>query len=228
LQNGLEASLGQGLELVIGENEFTTPQLMSGQYVPAGTYARIDICDVGRGIDSEQLFRIFDPYYSTKERGALKGMGLGLTVVYAILRNHGGYVVVRSEPNQGTTVSLYLPALFDDLTPHFLDSADPAEDRFVLLIEPDKQMGEIGKIMLSYLGFSVRVAGDRAAAIDELQQFIDDPLMPRPLVILALSGKNGESAAETCRVLHEIDPALIHPHGNPYLFRKERWRPAQI
>lgn len=208
LQNGLEASLGQGLEVVIGENEFTTPQLMSGQYVPAGTYARIDICDVGRGIDSEQLFRIFDPYYSTKERGALKGMGLGLTVVYAILRNHGGYVVVSSESNQGTTVSLYLPALFDELTPHSSDSADPAEDRFVLLIEPDKQLGEIGKIMLSYLGFSVRVAGHRVAAIDELQQFIDDPLLPRPLVILALSGKNGESAVETCRVLHEIDPGL--------------------
>jgi PAS domain S-box-containing protein len=208
LQNALEASLGQRLEVIIGENEFTTPQLMSGQYVPAGSYARLDICDVGRGIDREQLFRIFDPYYSTKERGVLKGMGLGLTVVYAILRNHGGYVVVSSEQNKGTTVSLYLPALMDDLTPHSLDSSDSVEDRCVLLIEPEKQMGEIGKIMLDYLGFTVRVAGDRAGAIDELQQFIDDPLLPRPLIILALSGKNGESAVETCRALHAIEPSL--------------------
>lgn len=208
LQNGLEASLGQRLEVIIGENEFTAPQLMSGQYVPAGTYARIDICDVGRGIDPEQLFRIFDPYYSTKERGALKGMGLGLTVVYAILRNHGGYVVVSSELNKGTTVSLYLPALLEDVTAHPSEAAFPAEKRYVLLIEPEKQMGEIGRIMLRYLGFSVTVATDRAGAIDELQQFIDDPLLPKPLVILALSGKNGESAVETCRALHEIDPAL--------------------
>ncbi len=208
LQNALEASLGQGLEVIIGENEFTSPQLMSGQYVPAGKYGRIDICDEGRGIDQEQLFRIFDPYYSTKERGVLKGMGLGLTVVYAILRNHGGYVVVSSEQNKGTTVSLYLPALLDDLTPHSLDSSDSVEDRWVLLIEPDKQMGEIGEIMLGYLGFIVRVAGDRAGAIDELQQFIDDPLLPRPLVILALSSKNGESAVETCRALHAIEPRL--------------------
>jgi len=208
LQNALEASLGQRLEVIIGDNEFTTPQLMSGQYVPAGSYARLDISDVGRGIDREQLFRIFDPYYSTKERGVLKGMGLGLTVVYAILRNHGGYVVVSSEQNIGTTVSLYLPALLDDLTPHSLDSSDSVEDRWVLLIEPDKQMGEIGKIMLGYLGFMVRVAGDRAGAIDELQQFIDDPLLPRPLIILALSGKKGESAVETCRVLHAIEPSL--------------------
>lgn len=208
LQNAHEASLGRGLEVIIDENEFTAPQLMSGQYLPAGKYARIDICDQGRGIDREQLFRIFDPYYSTKERGALKGMGLGLTVVYAILRNHGGYVVVNSERNKGTTVSLYLPARMDDLIPHSLESPNSIRDRCVLLIEPEKQMGEIGKIMLGYLGFVVRVAGDRAGAIDELQQLIDDPLLPRPLVILALSGKNGESAVETCRALHAIEPSL--------------------
>ncbi len=208
LQNALEASLGQGLAVIIGENEFTSPQLMSGQYVPAGTYGRIDICDQGRGIDPEQLFRIFDPYYSTKERGALKGMGLGLTVVYAILRNHGGYVVVSSELNEGTTVSLYLPALLEEMTEYPLDGAHPAENRCVLLVEPEKQMGEIGQIMLRYLGFSVRVASDRAEAIGELQQFIADPLLPKPLVILDLSAKNGESAVETCRTLHGIDPAL--------------------
>jgi signal transduction histidine kinase/CheY-like chemotaxis protein len=208
LQNALEASSGQRLEVILDENEFTSPQLLSGQYVPAGTYARIDICDEGQGIHPEQLFRIFDPYFSTKERGALKGMGLGLTVVYAILRNHGGYVVVDSVIKSGTTVSLYLPALLDDAMIYPLDAAFPAEKRRVLLIEPEKQMGEIGQIMLRYLGFSVRVASDRAEAIDELQQFIDDPLLPKPLVILDLSSKNGESAVETCRALHEIDPAL--------------------
>jgi len=62
--------------------------------------------------------------------------------------------------------------------------------------------------MLGYLGFSVRTAADRAGAIHELKQFIDDPLLPRPLVILALSNKYGESAVETRRLLHELDPDL--------------------
>ncbi len=110
LQNAREASAGQKIEIVIGENEFAAPKLLSGQYLPAGKYVRIDIRDCGGGIHSEQLFRIFDPYYSTKERGTLKGMGLGLTIVYAILRNHGGYVVVNSKPKEGTMVSFYLPA----------------------------------------------------------------------------------------------------------------------
>ncbi len=209
LQNAVEASSGQRIEIIIAEDEFVAPRLMSGQYVPAGKYVRIDICDLGRGIRPEQIFKIFDPYYSTKQRGALKGMGLGLTVVYAILRNHGGYVVVSSKQNQGTTVSLYLPARRDDSKSTFSSQKEsPVEDRIVLLIEPEAKMGEIGKIMLGYLGFSVRVVGDRAGAIHELKQCIADPQMSRPLVILALSDTGGESAVETCRLLHEIDPDL--------------------
>lgn len=208
LQNALEASSGQGLEIIIGEDDFATPQLMSGQYVPAGKYGRIDICDFGKGINSEELFKIFDPYFSTKERGALKGMGLGLTVVYAILRNHGGYVVVSSKSNQGTTVSLYLPALPNDTTMSHPQEDLPTVERIVLLIEPEKQMAEIGKIMLSYLGFTVKGVVDRAGAIHELKQFTDDPLSSQPLVILALSSPKGESAVETCRLLREIDPDI--------------------
>jgi signal transduction histidine kinase/DNA-binding response OmpR family regulator len=208
LQNAVEASSDQGVEITIGENHFTAPQLMSGQYVPAGKYVRIDIADTGRGIHSDKLFRIFDPYYSTKKRGALKGMGLGLTVVYAILRNHGGFVVVGSIPNQGTTVSLFLPTLKASSAAHPSGKAILKEDRFVLLVEPEKQMREIGKLMLNYLDFTVREAGNRAEAIHELKKFADNPLTSQPLVLLALSNKNSESAVETCRLLHEIDPDI--------------------
>jgi len=206
LQNAVEASGGQGVEVVLGENDFATAQLMSGQYVPAGKYTRIDIRDGGRGIPSDQIFQIFDPYYSTKERGAMKGMGLGLTVVYAILRNHGGYVVVSSEPNHGTTVSLYLPVLHIEWMKTVTGESVPTEDRFVLLVEPEPQMGEIGKIMLGYLGFSVKLVVDRAGAVKEMRQFSGEQLSSPPLVIMALSDANDESAVETCRLLHEIDP----------------------
>jgi len=207
LQNAREASPEQEIEIVIGDNEFAAPKLLSGQYLPAGKYARIDIRDCGGGINSEQLFRIFDPYYSTKERGTSKGMGLGLTIVYAILRNHGGYVVVCSRPGEGTLVSLYLPAQNEKTTPLVPETATAA-DNFVLLIEPEQQMAEIGKIMLTYLGFSVKVVADRARAIEELRHFTESPLLPRPLVILALTDTKGESAVETCRLLREIDSEL--------------------
>ena len=208
LQNAVEASAGQQLEVIIAENEFSSPQLMSGQYVPAGKYIRIDICDTGRGISPEQLLQVFDPYYSTKARGALKGMGLGLTIVYSILRNHGGHVVVSSELNRGTIVSFYIPALAEDRSTLAAHDARPADNRFVLLIEPDEQMVEIGKIMLEYLGFSVVAVGDRVGAVQHLQKFCDNPQLPLPLVILALADKHGESAVETCRLLHAMQADL--------------------
>jgi PAS domain S-box-containing protein len=205
LKNAVEASSCGPIEVSIGSADFDRPQLLSGQYVPAGSYAKIDIRDFGRGIDREQLFRIFDPYYSTKERGASKGMGLGLTVVYATLRNHGGYVVVASELEKGTTVSLFLPIQQDGQ-----ETAGPGEAsaRFALLVEPDNQMREIGRIMLEHLGFTVTVAGRREEALTALRQLVADPAQPLPLVILDLSDANGESAAETCRLLREIVPKL--------------------
>ncbi len=208
LQNAVEASAeadpGERLEIIIEENEFATSQVMSGQYVSAGKYVRIDICDNGRGIQSDQLFRIFDPYYSTKKRGAQKGMGLGLTIVYAILRKHGGYVVVSSKPEKGTIVSLFLPVLQEHNISNSAGDSSSGENRLVLLIEPDEQMRKITSIMLDYLGFSVTTAVDRKEAIRELKRFTADPGKSRPLVILALCDKD-ESSVETCRLIHEID-----------------------
>lgn len=208
LKNGIEASDGGLIDVTIGSDNFDSPQLMAGQYVPAGSYAKIEIRDNGRGIDREQIFHIFDPYYSTKERGALKGMGLGLTVVYATLRNHGGYVVVSSEVQKGTTVTLYLPVLSGGVGQASAGKDASSRYRSALLIEPDSQMRDIGRIMLEHLGFSVAAASNRDGAIDALQYFTADPLAPLPLVILDLSDVNGESAVETCRLLHEIKPDL--------------------
>ena len=207
LKNSLEATDGGKVEIRIGKSFFETPCLMSGQYVSAGNYAKISIRDFGRGIDREQLFRVFDPYYSTKERGALKGMGLGLTVVYATLRNHGGHVVVDSEKQKGTTVSFYLPVATERGNERDKRQQDTAI-HFVVLIEPDEQMREIGRIMLEHLGYVVAKAANRSEAMNKMQPFLNDPQLPRPLVILDLSSANGESAVETCRLLHEVDGSL--------------------
>ncbi len=208
LKNGLEAADGGRIEIRLGKSTFDTPRLMSGQYVSAGTYAKIEFRDFGKGIDRELLFRIFDPYYSTKERGSLKGMGLGLTVVYATLRNHGGHVVVHSEAGAGTTVSFYLPVMQGRGDQESTGKTASVADRHVLLIDADDQMREIGRIMLEHLGYLVAKAANRAEAMEEMQHFAGDPLLPRPLIILDLSDANGESAVETCRLLHEMDETL--------------------
>jgi len=74
-------------------------------------YIRTDITDTGSGIKSSDMEHIFDPFFTTKEVG--RGTGLGLSLVYAIVKNHGGYIEVKSELNKGTTFSIYLPIAKD-------------------------------------------------------------------------------------------------------------------
>jgi PAS domain S-box-containing protein len=76
----------------------------------AGKYVRISVRDHGEGISSQDIDRIFDPYYSTKDRGAQKGMGLGLAIVHSIIAQHAGLVRVESQVGRGTVFRVYLPA----------------------------------------------------------------------------------------------------------------------
>lgn len=78
--------------------------------LPAGDYVRVAVGDDGPGIPPAVLPRIFDPYFSTKHRGAQKGMGLSLTICRALIRQHGGAVTVDTAPDRGTTVAFLLPA----------------------------------------------------------------------------------------------------------------------
>ena len=74
-----------------------------------GNYASVTFADHGKGIAKDRIAYIFDPYYSTKERGAEKGMGLGLTMAYAIMRQHKGWIDFQSEPGRGTRCIVYFP-----------------------------------------------------------------------------------------------------------------------
>jgi PAS domain S-box-containing protein len=88
----------------VAEMSATTKNLVPGNYV------RFSIADQGPGISREHLPRIFDPYFSTKQRGSEKGMGLGLALCDAIIRKHGGAITVQSKLGTGTTFHIHIPA----------------------------------------------------------------------------------------------------------------------
>lgn len=207
LQNGQEASHNQQLHITVSICNVQKPEIISGQYIPAGSYGKIDISDSGKGIDKDELFKVFDPYYSTKERGIEKGMGLGLTIVYSTLRNHGGYVVVKPSDGTGSTVSLYLPVLME-----------PKESgrgvlhkkgkNTILLVDPDSQMLEIGTIMLNHLGFNVVGATNSSDATLALQKLQNERDEKPSIVVLDVSGINKESPDDCCRVFKQIVPEI--------------------
>ncbi len=78
-----------------------------------GPYVRITIADNGRGIAPENLAKVFDPYFSTKQRGTQKGMGLGLPLAHAVITNHGGCLHLSANPGKGARVDIYLPVAPD-------------------------------------------------------------------------------------------------------------------
>jgi len=109
LLNAKEASSEDREITIRAENIATTSA--DGLPINPGKYVRLSIQDIGCGIPKANLQRIFDPYFTMKEMGAVKGMGLGLAVCHSIIQRHDGCIAVDSEEGKGTVVHIYLPAL---------------------------------------------------------------------------------------------------------------------
>jgi signal transduction histidine kinase len=107
--NAREATPAGGHVRVSAEN--VVLEAASPAELPPGHYVRISIADDGAGIPAGVLPNIFDPYFSTKDRGSQKGMGLGLSICRTVIKRHGGAIAIDSQPGRGTTVICHLPAV---------------------------------------------------------------------------------------------------------------------
>ena len=174
--------------------------------VEAGKYVRVSIADAGMGIPKEDLGRIFDPYFSTKQRGS----GLGLATSYSIIKNHGGFVTVESKPGHGTTMHVHLPVASD--RPAEPPSAKP-EKRVsrgkgrVLVMDDEAAIRKLAVNMISSLGHDVEVVSDGTAAVEKYQRALRKG-RPFGAVILDLVVPGGIGAREAIEQLTEIDPAV--------------------
>lgn len=111
LQNAREAMPGGGVIKIWAENATLDGQGLAGsKSSEKGRYVMISIEDEGSGIAPDVLSKIFDPYYTTKEMGAQKGMGLGLAIAHSIVTKHGGHMEVQSQEGKGSVFRIYLPA----------------------------------------------------------------------------------------------------------------------
>ncbi len=150
-----------------------------------GDYVRVAVSDTGTGMPPEVLARVFEPFFTTKEVG--KGTGLGLAQVYGFLRQCGGGVAIDSVEGRGTTVTLYLPATDEAVTPA-MSAQPPPRDRLkgvrVLLVEDDAAVREIADGLLRDLGCEVTTAENGASALEALEEgmafdlLMSDVIMP--------------------------------------------------
>ncbi|MFH0976478.1 MAG: PAS domain S-box protein [Spirochaetota bacterium] len=139
-----------------------------------GDYVEIQVADTGTGIDETVKQKIFDPFFTTKEKG--KGTGLGLALVFGIIKNHGGFIELTSEIGQGTTFFIYLPAQLK--TPEIQQivtktGADiPRGTETILLIEDEKQDNELLTTILVLKGYKVITAFDGLQGITAYRNYI--------------------------------------------------------
>ncbi|MCP4214772.1 MAG: hypothetical protein GY765_08945 [bacterium] len=109
LVNALEAmEETEGSVDVVAENCRLEP--LQSAFLPPGDYLKIHIRDGGPGIRAEDRPKIFDPYFSTKNRVSQSGLGLGLAIVYSIVKHHQGHIDVDSRVGEGTKITVYLPS----------------------------------------------------------------------------------------------------------------------
>jgi CheY-like chemotaxis protein len=176
----------------------------SGIPVDQGDYVKVTFSDQGIGIPAEFLPKIFDPYFTTKQ----KGSGLGLAVTYSIIKNHGGHISVESELGKGTTFFVYLPASRTSVVEKTYEKDIPVSGKERVLIMDDEDMlREVAGMMLEELGYEVDFARDGEEAIQCYKKALES-FHPFDAVIMDLTVPGGKGGKETIKELLKIAPEV--------------------
>lgn len=203
-----------------------------------GPYVRVIVSDTGVGIPHDELPKIFDPYYTTKETGS----GLGLAVSYAIVRNHRGLIRVASQPDRGSTFTVYLPASPEAVLAcehACTGTPERALTRKVLVMDDDEMVREILTECLQLLGFDVIATADGVEMLRRYRDAVEQG-SPFDVVIMDLRVRDAMGGEEAVRELLAFDPQACaiassgdskHPimqHYREYGFRGAISKPFQI
>jgi len=194
-----------------------TPDLLPGRY------ARLTVADTGQGMTPSVMARVFDPYFTTKEKN--KGTGLGLAVIHGIVKSHGGDITVASQPGQGAVFQVYLP-----ITETAFGAEEPLATgtmihgrESILFVDDEELIAQMGKDLLERLGYHVTVQTSSIAALklcqsnqEKFDLVITDMTMPNmtgeelarelmakdpDLPILLCSGFSGKMSPERAQAL---------------------------
>jgi PAS domain S-box-containing protein len=169
-----------------------------------GQFVLITVTDTGTGIPTEIISRVFEPFFTTKDHG--KGTGLGLSTVLAIVKSHGGFVNVYSEPGRGTQFRVYFPAAESSLTTQAREerpNVPYGRGELVLVVDDEAAIREITRTTLENFGYTALTASDGTEAValyaqnrDSIGVVLTDMMMPY------LDG------TATIRALQKINPTV--------------------
>jgi PAS domain S-box-containing protein len=209
LINAQQAMPSGGAIVVKAENvtltgDMTDPVSTQNPSLKPGRYIKVSICDEGSGIHRKDIEKIFDPYFTTKQKGA----GLGLTTSYAIIKNHDGIITVDSEIGCGSVVSFFLPALDISLKNNVPDASKKKNKggKILVMDDDDAVRMVISQILTGY-GYQILCATSGNEAIQLYNDaFQDDNSFD--VVIMDLTIPGGIGGREVVKLLKDVDPSI--------------------
>ena len=154
-------------ENVVLDREYCSTHLGAKE----GRYVLLSISDTGQGMDKKNVEHIFEPFYTTKEVG--KGTGLGLAMVYGIVKNHGGYIMCYSEWEQGTTFKIYFPVIEAESQlekRHAVEAELRGGNETILLVDDEESLREMGKEILERFGYRAITVPDGETAVNTYRE----------------------------------------------------------
>ena len=187
-----------------GRIKLTAENVTVSEGEKKGRYVKISIVDQGIGIPKEHLPKIFEPYFTTKQ----KGSGLGLAIVYSIIKKHDGYIEVETELGVGTTFKVYLPASLKNvfMRKGLKEKIQTGKGKILVMDDEELVRKVIGE-MLVFLGYEVEFAKEGIEAI-ELYKKAKAQGQPFDAIIMDLTIPKGMGGKETINKLLEIDPTV--------------------
>lgn len=189
--NARDAMNGQGeIDLITSMCAFSQPEKRDRAVIPAGEYCQITVADKGCGIACDKLQRIFEPFYTSKKTG--EGTGLGLSTVYGIVKQSGGFIFVESARGVGTTFELFFPVFKGPRQPEqpsqhpeTTEAITSRAEGVVLLVEDEAPVRAFASRALKIKGFTVFEAASAEEALEilddrslEVDIFVTDVVMP--------------------------------------------------
>ena len=200
LSNAAEAISGLGEVLIKTENLYVDRPIHGYDTTQEGEYAMLTVSDTGSGISPADLGRIFEPFYTKKVMGR-SGTGLGLAVVWGTVKDHDGYIDVRSTEGEGSIFTLYFPVTREDLTKAeqvVPQSTYMGRGEHILVVDDVEGQRLLASAMLEGLGYKVNTVANGEEAIE----FVKDK--PVDLLILDMIMDPGIDGLETYRRILEI------------------------
>jgi two-component system cell cycle sensor histidine kinase/response regulator CckA len=204
--NARDAMMPEGGTLrILAENvDLENYELQLQPEKRSGPHIVVSVTDTGCGMSQETLMKIFEPFFTTK--GVGKGTGLGLSTVNGIIKGHGGFINVYSEPGRGSTFRVYLPAVAKGAGSGKPDAAPtlPAgKGETILLVDDEPAIRQIAKGTLETYGYRVLTAADGEEAEEVYRQNMKDVALV--ITDMMMPVRDGR---ETIRILKSINPTL--------------------